>query len=157
MRRAWGKALVIVAAGLLGVTGCSNDPEAPAAIDPGVTVDGLNFQLAGATLSSVGSALPAADASFAAPLVRIDRSPTVQTPATITVSATEPFQSVLVQPSGSSSYVRLFLPAQTQLIAITVQARTAGSSSVATSVSIAIGNGARTSRASVLSLLALGS
>jgi hypothetical protein len=68
------------------------------------------------------------------------------------ICAAEPFTSVLVLPAGSTSYMRITLPAATQLI--TVKALT---SSLATTVTlgltIAVSNGTRTSRTSQLSLL----
>ncbi len=147
------RAVLVTSALVLAATACTADPEEPVVIDPGVTVSGLNFQLAGATLTAVTNALPTPDAAFNAPVVRLDRSPTSSVPGTITVSAAEPFQTVLVQPNGSASYVRVFLPTQTQLIGISVLLWTAGIPVVATGVTIAVGNGARTSRTSVLSLL----
>ncbi len=155
MTHSWHGALVLGALLLGAAAGCKDDPAA-VITDPGVTESGLNFQLAGATLTSVPNALPTADASFSAPVVRVDRSPTSTVPATISISAVEPFQTVLVQPNGSSSYVRIFLPAQTQLIGVNVLIRAAGSPTVATSLTIAVGSGTRTSRTSVLSLLSLG-
>ena len=156
MTHSWQRALWLGAVLLSGAVGCKSDPADPVVTDPGVTESGLNFQLAGATLTSVSSTLPTADASFSAPVVRVDRSPTSTAPATISVSAAEPFQAVLVQPNGSSSYVRIFLPAPTQLIGVNVLIRAAGAPAVATAVTIAVVSGARTSRASVLSLQSLG-
>ncbi len=151
MTQARHRALVLGAFLLAGAAGCTDDAASPVVADLGVTESGLNFQLSGATLTLVANALPNADASFSLPVVRVDRSPTSTVPATITVSAAEPFQSVLIQPSGSSSYVRIFLPAQTQLIGVSVQVR-AGAPAVATAVTIAVGVGTRISRTSLLSL-----
>jgi hypothetical protein len=141
---------------LVGGAGCKDDPEGPIVVDPGVTVGGLNFQLSGATITSVSGALPTADALLSPPVVRIDRSPSTTVPATITVSANEPFQTVLVQPNGSSSYVRIFLPAQTQLIGVSVQVQPNGATAVATAVAVAVGTTTRTSRSSALALVPLG-
>lgn len=152
MRQVGRRSLVLVAVILSGAAGCGAGPKEPVVADPGVTVSGLNFQLSGATLTAVANTLPTADASFSTPLVRVDRSPTASIPATITVSAAEPFQTVLVQPNGSTSYVRIFLPAQTQLIGVSVLLRPVGAPAVATAVTIAVGSGARTSRTSPLSL-----
>ncbi len=141
---------------LVGISGCKDDPKGPIVIDSGVTVAGLNFQLSGATLTSVSGALPTADALLSPPIVRIDRSPSATVRATITVSANEPFQTVLIQPNGSSSYVRIFLPAQTQLIGVSVQIQPNGAPAVATAVAIAVGSTTRSSRTSALSLVPLG-
>lgn len=155
MTHSWRHALSAGALLLVGAA-CSADPEEPIVTDPGITLSGLNFQLAGATLTAVASALPTPDASFSTPVVRIDRSPTSSVPATITVGAAEPFQTVLVQPNGATSYVRVFLPTPTQLIGISVQLRSAGVPVVTTGVTIAVASGTRTSRTSALSLLSLG-
>ncbi len=156
MTNAWPRALLLAALLIAGSAGCKDDPATPVVTDPGVTESGLNFQLSGATLTSVAAALPNADASFSAPLVRLDRSPTTTQAATISVSAAEPFQTLLVQPAGSASYVRIFLPAPTQLIGVSVLVRSAGAPAVSTAVTIAVGSGARTSRTSSLSLVPLG-
>jgi hypothetical protein len=116
----------------------------------GVTNGGLNFQLTGATLTIVSAVLPTADASFVAPVVTVDQVPTATVAATLSVSAAEPFQVVLVQPAGSASYVRILLPVATQLIAIRVLSDPTGSVSVATSATVAVASGARTSKTSVV-------
>ena len=112
----------------------------------GVTNGGLKFQLAGATLTVVSAALPNADASFVAPVVTVDQVPTATAAATLSVSAAEPFQVVLVQPTGSSAYVRVLLPVATQLIAIRVLTDPTGSVSVASAATVAVSSGSRTSK-----------
>ena len=117
----------------------------------GVNSGGLNFQLTGATLTVVTAALPVADALFVAPVVAVDKVPTATTAATLSVTAAEPFQVVLVQPTGSSSYVRILLPVATQLIAIRVLTDPT-SSFFSTSASVAVASGTRTSKTSTLRL-----
>jgi hypothetical protein len=150
MMHTWRRLIAISVLAVGGASCGSSDTVDPIVADPGLTVAGLKFTLAGATLTAVNASLPTADASFAAPVVAINRPPTSTQSATITVSAAEPFQTVLVQPGGSSSYVRVFLPAQTTLIGVTVIANPAGSTSVATAATIAVANGARASRTSAL-------
>jgi hypothetical protein len=79
-------------------------------------------------------------------VVTINRAPTATQAATISVSAAEPFQAILVQPTGSASYVRIFLPAQTTLIGVSVLANPTGSTTAATAASIAVVSGTRTSK-----------
>jgi hypothetical protein len=141
---------------VLGAAACgSSSTDDPVVVDPGLTVAGLKFTLAGATLTEVSAALPASDASFAAPIVTVDHAPTATQAATISVSAAEPFQTILVQPTGNASYVRIFLPAQTTLIGVTVLANPSGSASVATSITAAVANGARVSKTTALALQAI--
>ena len=109
----------------------------------------------GATFSNVSTALPAADASFAAPIVSVDQPPTATTAANLSVSAAEPFQTVLVQPTGSATYVRIVLPAATQLIAIRVLTDPTGSVSVASTATVAVASGTRTSKTSVVRFQAI--
>ena len=152
MKHAWRRVLAVPLL-VLGASACgSSSTDVPAVVDPGVTVAGLKFTLSGATLTTVAATLPAPDASFAAPVLTVDHAPTAAQSATVSVSAAEPFQTILVQPTGNASYVRIFLPAQTTLIGVTVIANPAGSASVATSVTVAVANGARVSKTSTLSL-----
>ena len=140
---------------VIGAVACgSSSTDDPVVVDPGLTVGGLKFTLSGATLTAVSAALPAPDASFASPVVAIDRAPGATQSATISVSAAEPFQTILIQPTGNASYVRIFLPAQTTLIGVTVIANAASGPSAATSVTAAVANGARTSKTTALSLQA---
>lgn len=140
---------------VLGAASCgSSSTDDPVVVDPGLTVGGLKFTLSGATLTAVSGTLPTPDASFAAPVVTVDRAPTATQSATISVSAAQPFQTILIQPTGNASYVRIFLPAQTTLIGVTVLSNPAGSASVATSVTAAVANGARASKTTALSLQA---
>lgn len=150
MMHTWRRLIAVSVLALGGVSCGNSDTADPVIADPGLTVGGLKFTLSGATLTAVSAALPTSDASFAPPVVAVDRPPTATLSATITVSAAEPFQTVLVLPGGSSSYVRVFLPAQTTLIGITVLANPTGSASVSTAATIAVANGARTSRTSAL-------
>ncbi len=148
-------ALVVVATSSLsacsgngGGTGVNPDASASAG--------GLIFSLSGATATAVVAALPAATSGVAAPVVSVDGLPGVTQARTITVSATEPFTTVYVQPTGSASYVRVTLPSATTLIGIRVLAD-AQSSFVATSASVVVANGSRTSGASTLTFIRLGS
>ncbi len=139
---------------VLGAASCgSSSTDDPVVVDPGLTVGGLKFTLSGATLTAVSGTLPTPDASFAAPVVTVDRAPTATQSATISVSAAEPFTTVLIQPAGSASYLRVFLPAQTTLIGISV-VTSPGTSAAATAVNIGVGLGARVSKTSALSLQA---
>ncbi len=137
-----------------GVVSCKSS----ANTDPvvlGVTNGGLNFQLTGATLTVVSAALPTPDASFAAPVVTVDQVPTATTAATLSVSAAEPFQTVLVQPTGSTSYVRILLPVATQLIAIRIRTDPSGSVSVASAATVAVTSGTRASKTSIIRFQAI--
>ena len=139
----------------IAVASCGKiDADGPVVVDPGVTVAGLTFTLAGATLTVVNAALPTPDNLIAAPIVALNRAPTVSQDATISVSAAEPFQAVLIRPAGSASYLRVFLPAQTTLIGITVIANPTGGASAAASATIGVTNGSRASRTAALSFLA---
>jgi hypothetical protein len=152
MKHTWRRILAMPLF-VLGAAACGNSStDDPVVVDPGLTVGGLKFTLSGATLTAVSAALPTADASFASPVVAVDRPPSVTQSATISVSAAEPFQTILIQPTGNASYVRIFLPAQTTLIGVTVIANPAAGSAAATSVTAAVANGARTSKTSALSL-----
>ncbi len=150
MMRTWRRWVSLPALVLLGATGCSSATTEVPPIDTGLTVAGLTFTLTGATLTNVSTALPAADASFAAPVVTVNRAPTSTQAATISVSAAEPFTAVLVQPTGSTSYVRITLPAQTTLIGVSVLTNPTGSVSVATSATVAVVSGTRTSKTSAV-------
>ena len=132
-----------------GVVSCSSSSNTEPVV-LGVTNAGLNFQLTGATLTVVSAALPTPDASFVAPVVTVDQVPTATSAATLSVSAAEPFQTVLVQPTGSTSYVRIFLPVATQLIAIRVLTDPTNSVSVASAATIAVASGTRTSKTSIV-------
>jgi hypothetical protein len=137
---------------LLGVMACSNSDDPVA---PGVAYNGLKLELSGATISSQSAPLPAADAAFAAPLLSVNRAPTTTSPATITVSAAEPFTQVLVLPGGGTTYARIALPAATQLVGINVTYQSGGAV-VATGVTVAVVSGSRTSRTTTVSLQTLG-
>jgi hypothetical protein len=127
----------------------------PAPVDPSVVVGGLRIELSGATLTAVSSALPTADNTFQAPTLTLDRTPTTTAAATIGVAAAEPFQAILVQPSGATSYVRVALPAPTQLIGLKVS-YAAGATAIATAVTIAVASGSRTSRSATQPFLTFG-
>lgn len=135
-------ALVVIGAGACTASSTTD----PVPVDASLTVAGLKFSLTGATLTAVSATLPAADASFAAPIVTLNRTPTATLPATISVSAAEPFTAILVQPTGSASYARITLPAQTTLIGVSVLTDATGSGSVATGATIAVVSGTRTSK-----------
>lgn len=155
MSKTWWSRVLLGTVLVAGVAACSNSPTDPPVVEQGITVSGLNFKFTGATLTTGSGALPTATAGFVAPVVSVNRAPTSTTPATISIGAAEPFQTVLVQPVGSSSYARVFLPAPTTLIQLSVvTAPTTGV--VATSVTIAVANGTRTSAPSGLALVALG-
>jgi hypothetical protein len=151
MTHTWRKWIAVPAMVLLGTGGCgkSDTTEVPPT-DPGLTVAGLRFTLTGATLTSVSAALPTADAAFQAPVLTINRAPTSTQPATISVSAAEPFSAVLVQPNGSAAFARINLPAQTTLIGISVVTDPAAAS-VATAATVAVVSGTRTSKTSAIS------
>ena len=155
MMHTWRRLAVLGALMLSGATACSDEPTDPVVVETGVTVSGLKFTLTGATLTSVDAAIPTPTASFAAPTVSVNRAPSSSVPAVISVAAAEPFQTILVRPTGSTSHARIFLPAATSLIQISVVTTGTGGV-VATSVTIAVGNGARTSATSNLALQALG-
>ena len=127
----------------------SPTPTAPAQLA------GLEFELTGTSPSVVSGALPSPDASFTAPLVSQDRAPSASSPATLTVGSAEDFNTVLIRPTGASSYVRIPLPAQTRLIGISVRT-VSGSVSIATSVSVAVAMNARTSAAATHSFFPIG-
>jgi hypothetical protein len=145
---------VLSAAALLVVLPACSDSD-PAPIDPSVVLGGLRIELSGATLTTVSAAMPTADNAFLAPTLTLDRTPTTAAAATIGVAAAEPFQTILVQPSGSTSYVRVALPAPTQLIGVKVS-YAAGATSIATAVTIAVASGTRTSRSATQPFLTIG-
>jgi hypothetical protein len=156
MMHTWRGWIALPAMVLLGIAGCgTSDTTEITPVDTSLTVSGLKFSLTGATLTGVSATLPTADASFAAPVITINRAPTATQSATISVSAAEPFTAVLVQPTGSASYARINLPAQTTLIGVTVLTD-ATSSFIATAATIAVVSGTRTSKTSAVSLQAVG-
>lgn len=155
MNTFWRSCAVLGAVLVTGLAACSDAPTDAPVIDQGITVSGLNFKFSGATLTTGSGSLPTVSAGFVAPVVSVNRAPTSTSPATISIGAAEPFQTVLVQPVGSTSYARVFLPAPTTLIQLSVvTAPTTGV--VATAVTIAVANGTRTSATSNLALQSLG-
>ena len=154
MMHTWRRFLVVPRLAI-SVASCGEaDTDGPIVVDPGVTVAGLTFTLAGATLTVVNAALSTPDTLIVAPILALNRAPTATQNATISVSAAEPFQAVLIQPAGSTSYLRVFLPAQTTLIGVTVIANPGGGATAAASATIAVSNGGRASKTAALSLLA---
>lgn len=151
MMHTWRRVFAVLAFALLAASCSDSSIDTVVAVDPGVSVGGLTFTLAGATLTAVSATLPTPDALLAAPVVAVNRAPTATQSATISVSAAEPFTTVLIQPAGSASYLRVFLPAQTTLIGISV-VTSPGTSAAATAVNIGVGLGARVSKTSALSL-----
>jgi hypothetical protein len=137
---------------LLGLMACSDtkDPVAPA-----LAFNGLKFELSGANITSLSAPLPTADATFAPPVLAVNRAPSTTAPATVTVSAAEPFTQILVLPSGGSTYARITLPAATQLVGLSVTYE-GGGAVVSTGITVAVVSGSRTSRSSSASLQTLG-
>ena len=151
--RRWIAVPMLVA---LGIAGCgAKDSTDPVPVDPNVTVSGLKFSLSGAVLTSVSASLPTPEAAFTAPIVTINRAPTSTQPATISVSAAEPFTAVLIQPTGSASYARVALPAQTTLIGVSALTDLT-SSFLATSVTVSVVSGTRTSKTTAVSFQTVG-
>ena len=146
---------VLALAGSAALTACSDNDSTGVTPSESASVGGLTFSLSGAAATSPADALPAATAGFVAPLVTVDGLPTATQSRTITIGASEPFTSVFVQPIGSGNHVRIALPSPTTLIGIRVVAQ-AVVSSVATSMSIAVANGSRTSSVSVLTIVPFG-
>jgi len=145
--------VVLAVAGSAALTACSDDDGATGVVTTdAASLGGFTFSLTGATASIVAASFPAVTSGFAAPVVSADGTPSPTQARTITVSAAEPFTTVFLQPPGSASYVRVLLPAATTLIGIRVIGQQ-GATSVATSLSIAVGNGSRTSGASPLAFL----
>ena len=138
----------------LVLAGCK-ESTAPTPPTTPTQLAGLEFELTGTSPSVVSGALPAPDASFTAPLVSQNRAPAASSPATLTVGSAEDFNTVLIRPTGSSSYVRIPLPAQTRLIGISVRT-VSGSVSIATSVSVAVAMNTRTSGAATHSFFPIG-
>ncbi len=132
----------------------NDDINAPPATVP-ATVLGLAFSVTGTVASTVDGALPAAAASFAGPVAGINQRPTTTASATISVAALEPFNTVLILPGGATQYVRISLPSSTTLIGVNVIGVT-GASVTATTVTVAVANGARVSQGTPLALQALG-
>jgi hypothetical protein len=154
MKHAWRRCAVIPILLAVGAVSCSSS----GSTDPvvvGTTIAGLNFQLTGATLTVVNSALPAADPSFVAPLVTVNQTPTATVAATLNVSAAESFTTILVQPTGNASYVRIVLPTATQLISIRVLTDPTNSTSVAATANVAVSSGTRASLTSVAKFVAV--
>ena len=136
-----------------GVSGCSESTGNTQLATPGGIIAGMTFGLRGATFTNVSGALPTPDASFAAPVLSKDRDPSSTVPATVSIGAAEPFETVLIQPRGTDGYLRVTLPARTSLVGIAV-----GYNSPTTppgNLTISVGSGTRVSRQASLALITI--
>lgn len=143
--------LAVVLLTAVGGASCKSDSSTEVVVAPG-TLGGWVFSLPGATVKPLFGVLPAAASAFAAPVVKLDRQPGSTMSASISVAAAEPFTKILVQPNGSSQYIEVSLPAATSLIGLEIIGAT-GATTTATSLTIAVVSGARTSQAATLLLL----
>ena len=142
-------ALALLALGV--ATGCKSDSTTGVVVAPG-TLSGWTFSLSGATIKPLFGDLPAATASFAGPVVTLDRQPGATSSATISIGAAEPFRTIYVLPNASTQYLEITLPAATTLIGLDMIGATAATTT-ATSLKISVANGTRISAASTLLLL----
>ena len=136
-----------------GVTGCTESTGNTQPVTPGGVIAGMTFTLRGATFTNITGALPTPDMSFAAPVLSKNRDPSSTVPATISIGAAEPFETVFIQPRGTDGYLRVTLPARTSLIGIAV-----GYNSPTTppgNLTISVGSGTRASRQASLALITI--
>jgi len=143
-------ALAALAAGLGGCNGSGIGDPPP--VDPGISVGGLNFVVVGAGYSMASGALPTADPSVAAPVVTFTGSLDGSVPAQLAVSAAEPFQTVLVLPTGAPAYARVAMPGNATLIGIATS-RVSTSSFIAVQLQVAIVRGGRVSAPASIGLV----
>lgn len=151
MTNAWRR-MAVAAVMAATVAGCSSKDSTGPTEAP--NVGGLILSVTGATNTIVTGALPTADASFLPPVLSVNQPPSSTVPAAISVGAAEPFTTVMILPAGSTSYLRITLPAATQLISVKALT-SATAASISSAVIIAVGNGTRSSRSAQLSLINL--
>jgi hypothetical protein len=153
-RRTMRALAVCLVASVAGCGESEDDTTAPPVTVPAVVL-GLEFSLAGTTATAVNGALPAAASNFGGPVTTLSQRPTTTTAGTLSVAAQEPFNTVLILPTGATQYVRISLPSTTTLIGVRVIG-VAGAPVTATAVTVAVANGTRVSAATALSLQGLG-
>ena len=153
-RHAGSIALLVLALTLTGaISGCSDSTGSTQVATPGGVIAGMTFTLRGATFTNVSGALPTSDIAFTAPVLSKNRDPSSTVPATISISAAEPFETVFIQPRGTDGYLRVTLPARTSLTGIDV-----GYNSPSTppgNLTISVGSGTRASRQTSLALITI--
>lgn len=152
MTTAWRR-MATAAVLAVAVAGCSSK-ESTAPDNEPPNVGGLLLSVTGGTNAILTGALPTPDLAFTPPVLSVSQTPTTTVAGTISVSAAEPFTTVLVLPAASASYMKITLPAATQSASVKVLT-SAKASAVSTAVTIAVGSGTRTSRSAQLSLLTL--
>lgn len=132
--------------------GCGSDKTSAPVLDPGIVVGGLNFTVLGASYSTAASALPAPDPTVVAPVVTLTGSLGGFAAAQLAVSATEPFQAVLLLPVGAPTSARLTMAGSATITSITTT-RVSTSSFFARQLQVAIVRGGRVSAPVTISLL----
>jgi len=153
MQRSGIRSLLTAALLTASLGGCGGKTISdPTVADPGVSVGGLNFVVAGAGSWTATGALPAADPSVAAPVVMLTGSLVGFTAAQLTVSAAEPFQTVLLLPVGAPAYARVAMPGNASLIGIATT-RISTSSFFTPQLQVAIVRGGKVSAPVTISLL----
>lgn len=152
MRRSGIRGVAVAALLWATFAGCGRNNTSGPVDDPGVTVGGLKFTLRGAGYSSAPGAMPAPDATVAAPVVTLTGSLGGFSSASLAVSAAEPFQTVLLLPVGAPSYARVVMPGNATLISIATT-RVVNSSFLAQQLQVAIVRGGRVSAPVTISLL----
>lgn len=152
MRRTTTRGLTVAALCMATFAGCGGTTIEEPVVDVGVTAGGLNFMVLGAGYSSASGALPAPDPTVSAPVVTLTGSLGGFAAAQLAVSATEPFQTVLLLPVGAPTYARVAMPGNATLIGITTM-RVATSSFSAQQLQVAIVRGGKVSAPVTISLL----
>lgn len=156
MRNRHMGSIALLALGLtltVGINGCSESTGSTQPATSGGVIAGMTFTLRGATFTNVSSALPTSDMSFTAPVLSKNRDPSSTVPATISISAAEPFETVFIQPRGTDGYLRVTLPARTSLTGIDV--RYNSSNTPPGNLTISVGSGTRASRQTSLALITI--
>ena len=152
MQRSGTRGLAVAALLLATLVGCGSDEISVPVLDPGISVGGLNFTVPGAGYATAASALPAPDPTVVAPVVTLTGSLGGFASAQLAVSATEPFQAVLLLPVGAPTSARLTMAGSATITSITTT-RVSTSSFFARQLQVAIVRGGRVSAPVTISLL----
>ena len=136
-----------------GINGCSESTGSTPLSTPSGVIAGMTFTLRGASFTNVSGALPTSDMSFTAPVLSKNGDPSSMVPATISISAAEPFETLFIQPRGTDGYLRVTLPARTALTGIAVGYNS--SNTPPGNLTISVGSGTRASRQTSLALITI--
>ena len=152
MQQSRTRGLALAALLFATLAGCSSDKSSAPVLDPGIAVGGLNFVVLGAGYATAAGALPAPDPTVVAPVVTLTGSLGGFASAQLAVSATEPFQAVLLLPVGAPTSARLTMAGNVTITSITTM-RVSTSSFFARQLQVAIVRGGKVSAPVTISLL----